>query len=104
MTELDIARAARERLAAAFGSRLRGVHLFGSRAGGAAQPDSDMDLLVLLEGPVKLARDIDRAVAAIYPLQLEVDFPIHPMPVDVEDFEGQEFALYRSVRKEGVPL
>lgn len=94
----------RSRLESAFGARLRGLVLYGSRARGTPPPDSDVDVLVLLEGPVRLGRDVHTAVAAIYPLQLETDAPIHTVPVDAADYEAQDFALYRNARKEGIAL
>ncbi|MBI5362666.1 MAG: nucleotidyltransferase domain-containing protein [Planctomycetes bacterium] len=87
-----------------FGARLRGVVLFGSRARGDHRPDSDVDLLVLLEPPFSLAEDQDRTIHALYPLQLESDVLLHPLPVDSEDFESQRLALYREVRRDGVRL
>jgi hypothetical protein len=45
----DIVRRAR----AVFGDRLRGVFAFGSRVAGAARADSDLDLGVWLEGPLR---------------------------------------------------
>lgn len=104
MTQQEVTIDARRRLAAAFGPRLRGVLLFGSRARGSSRPDSDMDLMVLLDGPVRLGLDIRASVDAIYPIQLNVEFPIHPQPVDAADFAAQEYALYREVKKEGVLL
>jgi predicted nucleotidyltransferase len=94
----------RPQLEAAFGARLRGIVLYGSRARGNARPDSDLDLLVLLEGPITQPRDIDTTVQALYPLQLEVDYPIHASPTSAADYEAQEFALYRQAKCEGIPL
>jgi predicted nucleotidyltransferase len=92
----------REALADAFGDRLRGVVLFGSQARGEALPDSDIDLLVLLEGPVCLGEDIKRAIEAVYGMVLELGRPIHPLPVDVLEYEAQEFPLYRNAKREGI--
>ena len=39
----------KERLSAAYGERLHAVVLFGSEARGDARPDSDIDVLVVLE-------------------------------------------------------
>lgn len=88
----------------AHGDRLQGVVLYGSEARGDAEPDSDIDLLVLLEGPIKLWRDIQTNVYALYDLQLELGRPIHAMPVDMEVFSAGEYALYRNAKKEGVLL
>lgn len=47
----------------AFGGRLRGVVLYGSEARGKAEPDSDIDLLVLLESQARERRSADRRQA-----------------------------------------
>jgi len=91
-----------QRLAAVFGERLKGVVLYGSEARGEAEPDSDIDLLVLLEGPVELGKDLDTVIRAIYPVQLETDRLIDACPVDVEAYEAGDYAFYRRARREGV--
>lgn len=105
MVELPIAlKRIRPSLEAAFGERLRDVILYGSRARGDHRPDSDIDILVLLDGPIALEHDVPATVAALYPLQLELDVPIHASPADARSFEAQEYELYRRVRREGVGL
>ena len=95
----------RPRLTEAFGNRLRGVVLFGSEARGEAAPDSDIDLFVLLEGPIDLGKDIATIVGALYPVQLEIaDRPIHALPAQVEDYEAGTFAVYRAAKREGILL
>jgi len=94
----------RRRLEAAFGKRLKEVILFGSRARGDAAPDSDLDLLVVLEGPIDLGKDLDVIVHALSLPQGEVDYAINAVPVDVRDFEAQKFGLYRNAKREGVAL
>lgn len=85
-----------------FGARLRGVVLYGSEARGEAGPESDIDFLVLLDGPIVLGRDLWAAIDAVYALELELDRPIHPIPVDVRSYEAGDFALYRNAKREGV--
>jgi uncharacterized protein len=94
----------RPRLERAFGRRLRGIVLFGSRARGDATEASDIDLLLLLEDPPASGRDIDTIVEAIYPLQLELDVPIHALPATASSFERGDFALYRNAQAEGVRI
>jgi predicted nucleotidyltransferase len=86
----------------AFGDRLRGVVLYGSEARRDATPESDIDLLVLLAGPVALGQDLWTCIDALYPLQLEMGRPIHPLPVDAKVYEKGEYALYRNARRDGV--
>lgn len=50
---VDFATQLKERL----GNHLRGLWLFGSRARGEARPDSDYDLLVLVDGDATELRD-----------------------------------------------
>lgn len=95
----------RPRLSEAFGPRLQGVLLYGSFARGDQQPDSDIDLMVLLEPPVDLGRDLWTIVKTLYPLQLEIpEHGIHGLPVSIESFEAGQFSLYRNAKSEGTLL
>lgn len=89
-------------LAEAFGDRLQGVVLYGSEARGTADPDSDANLLVLLAGPMSLGKDLRKIIDALYPLQLELERPIHALPVDAQEYAEGGFSLYRNAIKEGV--
>jgi predicted nucleotidyltransferase len=97
----DIRKEIRPRLEAAFRDRLQGVLLFGSEARGQAREDSDVDVMVLLKEPIQLGKDLDRIVEALYPLQLEVDRPIHALPVSSEAFKAGRYSLYRNAQREG---
>lgn len=97
----EIRREIRTRLETAFRDRLQGVLLFGSAARGDEHRESDLDLMVLLEEPVRLGKDLETIVDALYPVQLTIEAPIHAMPVSTRTFEAGEFGIYRNARREG---
>ncbi len=104
MLEDKIRREIRSRLEAAFRDRLQGVLLFGSAARGDVHRESDLDLMVLLEEPVCLGKDLETIVDALYPIQLTIEAPIHAMPVSTRTFEAGEFSIYRNALREGAFL
>jgi predicted nucleotidyltransferase len=83
--------------------RLKGVYLFGSEARSTAIGNSDIDILVLLRGPVHLGADLQEVILATYPLQLELDRFLHFIIADVKDYNSDEFSLYRAIKAEGIP-
>ena len=87
-----------------YGTRLRGVVLYGSCARGTEQTESDIDLMVLLEGPVDTAREIRRMWEVLYPLQLESAHLLSVVPVDATLYDQGAYALYRQAKTEGVAL
>jgi len=91
------------RLIRLYGHRFHGVVLHGSEARGDPRPDSDIDVLVLLGGPVESGRELERIIEALYDLEEEWDCrPIHAIPTDVADYEAGRTAYLRAARAEGV--
>ena len=87
-----------------YGDRLHGVVLYGSEARGEATPDSDVDILVLLAGPVVLGQELHTIIETLYPLQLEMNRVLEVFPVDEADYLRGECAWYRNVQKEGIQV
>ncbi|MFH1538379.1 MAG: nucleotidyltransferase domain-containing protein [bacterium] len=104
MTVTELLHKLKASLQALYGNRLKSLILYGSEARGEAEPDSDIDLLAVLEGPVDVGREIRETVHATYPLQLETYRSIHIMPVNADDFAAGRCNLYREVQREGVPI
>ena len=103
MERSELLRRVKSILQDAFGPRLRGVILYGSEARGTADPDSDIDFLVLLEGPVDYWAEVERCIHVLYPLVLEIGRPIDATPADVHDYEVDRWPLYPEVKRNGVP-
>jgi len=98
----ELLRRVKSALEEAFPKRLRGVILYGSEARGESDPDSDIDLLVLLEGQADFWADLRMCIHALFPLSLDADRPIDAKPVDVREYEAQVWPLYRSAKEEGI--
>ncbi len=94
----------RTTLQALYGKRLQGIVLYGSCARGTQQTESDVDLMILLKGPVSHAREIRRIWEVLYPLQLESERLLSVIPVDANLFAKGEYALCRHAKAEGVSL
>ena len=93
----------KERLSEVYGERLHAVVLFGSEARGDAKPDSDIDVLAVLE---TLAGDygdeLERSLAAVYPVALQIGRRVSVKPLTREQFEQGDSPLLREVRRSGV--
>jgi predicted nucleotidyltransferase len=84
-----------------YGARLRGVVLYGSEARGEATPTSDIDVLVLLDGPVRFGEELRRVIHALYPVQLEIDRPLHAVPLAYDVYEAGRYAWCWRAKHEG---
>jgi len=87
-----------------YGDRFAGLILFGSQARGLAEAGSDIDLLVLLQGPFDYFQEIWNLADLLYPLQLEADRLISVKPAAVQDFQAGTVQFYRNARREGVQI
>jgi predicted nucleotidyltransferase len=112
MTRLDAWRAAmaiaeivqecRTILERYYGSRFKGLILYGSMARNQAAPGSDIDLLVLLSQPVNYFDELYQIIELLYPIQLESEQLISAKPAPLDEFQHGRIQLYRNARREGV--
>jgi predicted nucleotidyltransferase len=94
----------RKRLEALYGPRLVRLVLFGSQARGDAEPGSDIDVLVVLEGPVRAGEEIRRTANVVADLSLENNVVFSCFFVSRNRFESELSPLLINVRREGVPV
>jgi predicted nucleotidyltransferase len=94
----------KESLEKHYGDRFAGLVLYGSQARGQAEAGSDIDLLVLLQGPFDYFQEIWNLAGLLYPLQLESDRLISVKPAAVQDFQAGILQFYRQARREGIQL
>lgn len=86
-----------------YGKRLKSVILFGSWARGDATEESDVDLLVVLEGKVVPGKEIDRMIDLITEINLKYGMLISVYPVSEKAFFTLNSPLLINVRREGTP-
>jgi len=94
----------RRRFEALYGPRLVRLMLFGSQARGEAEPGSDIDVLVVLEGPVRLGEEIRRSLDGVAELSLENNVVFSCVFVSRDRFENELSPLLINVRREGVSV
>ncbi len=104
MTREQLLKEIKARLSKAHGNRLFGVVLYGSEARGTAGPDSDIDVLVLLEGPVNYGRDLETNLEVLYPLSFQIERRISAKPIDASEYERIECPLYQRAHREGIAI
>jgi uncharacterized protein len=85
-----------------YDDRLSHVILFGSQARNEAQPDSDIDILVVLKGDVDSWTEIKRTGDIVSQLCLDYSVVICCIFISEIQYQAQQTALLRNVSQEGV--
>ena len=86
-----------------YGNRLKEIILYGSWARGEATKDSDIDLIVILQGSVEPGKEIDYMIDIITDINLKYNVLLSVYPVSDKDYVTLMSPLLMNARREGVP-
>ena len=79
--------------------------LFGSRARGDARPDSDWDILILIDGERATGADFDKYAYPFVNYGWSIGEQINPLIYSFSDWNNRSISLfYKNVQTEGVSL
>ena len=98
----DVIAQLRQELEELYGERFRDLLLYGSYARGDQREGSDIDLLLLLDGPLNTGLEIMRTTNISAPLSLAHDILLAVMPVDYAAYQEGKTSFLRTVRKDAV--
>jgi predicted nucleotidyltransferase len=87
-----------------YGDRLFSLILFGSQARGEATPDSDIDVMTVLDDPVNVAEEIYRTSDIRYHFLNEYGELVSIIPTAKSAFLDAAISLIRVVKREGIEL
>lgn len=99
-----IARRVGEYLETLYGSQLKALILYGSCARGSATPDSDVDLLVVVDDalePWSVRRSLDRI---LFDILLETGRLVSAIVVSQSYYEGYRSPFLVHVQQEGIKV
>lgn len=89
-------------LAALYGPRLKGLYLFGSHARGDPQPDSDVDVLVVLDEVPRYGVEIERTSEAVGRLALRHGVALSRVFVTEREWRHGVSGFLANVRREAL--
>ena len=92
----------RSRLSALYGERLKGVYLFGSYARNEADEESDVDLLIVLDGVENYSREIARTSELISELSLKYVISISRFFSSEEQWRDDMTLFFVNLREETI--
>ncbi len=87
-----------------YGRRLEALYLYGSYAKGTWNAGSDLDLLVVLRGPVNAGREIHAMAETASRVSLKYNQLLSTMPVSSDRFRKASTPFLRNIRPDLVAL
>ncbi len=100
----ELARQVAADLAQLYGERMRAVLLFGSWARGDAHPESDIDLLVVLDQVHTRRAERRRMSELLWRHSFENDTVVTALPVSEQQYRAADLPLLVRVHAEGLPV
>jgi predicted nucleotidyltransferase len=86
-----------------YGDKLKGVYIYGSYARGEERPDSDMDVMIVLDDYESYGKEIDRTGELVSRLSLEYGLSISRVIMKEIQWMESDTPLLRNIRIDGVP-
>jgi predicted nucleotidyltransferase len=94
----------KQALAELYGDRLRGVYLYGSYARGDFTDDSDIDLLIAIDGDVQPTEEMDRISHVVSDICLRYELLIATYTVPADWLVERQNPFFANVRREAIVL
>lgn len=87
-----------------YSGRLKKLILYGSYARNEAWKDSDIDIVVLLDGEVLPGKEIERMIDIITDLNLKHNVLLSVYPTSEKALQKIKSPLLLNIQREGVPI